>query len=252
MPSPGALCLAAGGLVAAYLLGAIPFGYLAGRLRGIDVRTVGSGNIGATNVARALGRPWGIAVFLLDAGKGFAAAGPLTWMVLHFMTSALADGQFRNGLAPLYALAVSAGHNWPVFLGFRGGRGVATTAGALLALAWLPAVVGLATWAVMVAIFRYVSLASLVAALVTTGLCIALAVREGKLAATWPVWGLTAVLAVLIFVRHRANIGRLFRGEEPKIGAKKAGAGGQGSEAGDAGGTVDRNAVGASAAEDGK
>jgi acyl phosphate:glycerol-3-phosphate acyltransferase len=220
MPSIGALCLAAGGLVAAYLLGAVPFGYIVGRLRGIDVRTMGSGNIGATNVGRVLGRPWGIGVFILDAGKGFVAAGPLTWLVLDQMVGAPPDGLLRSGLAPLYALAVSLGHNWPVFLGFRGGRGVATTVGALLAIVPLPAVVGLATWAAMVAIFRYVSLASLVAALVTPGLCIALAARSGRLAATWPVWGLTLVLAVLIFVRHRANIGRLLRGEEPKIGAK--------------------------------
>jgi acyl phosphate:glycerol-3-phosphate acyltransferase len=233
MPSIGALCLAAGGLLAAYLLGAVPFGYLAGRLRGIDVRAVGSGNIGATNVARALGKPWGIAVFLLDAGKGYVAAGPLAWLTLSLMAGAPAEGLLRSGLAPLYALAVSAGHNWPVFLGFRGGRGVATTAGALLAIATLPAAVGLATWAAMVAIFRYVSLASLVAALVTPGLCIALAARDGKLAATWPVWGLTVVLAVLIFLRHRANIGRLLRGQEPKIGGRGKTAGGvQGSGSG--------------------
>jgi glycerol-3-phosphate acyltransferase PlsY len=219
--TPGAWCLAAGGLVAAYLLGAIPFGYLAGKLRGIDVRKVGSGNIGATNVARALGKPWGIGVFVLDAGKGYAAVGPLAWLVLDLMVGAPAEGLLRTGLAPLYALAVSAGHNWPVFLGFRGGRGVATAAGALLALAPIPAVAGLAAWVALAAVFRYVSLASMIAGLIAAGLCVGLAAWNGKLAATWPVWGLTAVLAALIVVRHWANIVRLLRGAEPKIGARK-------------------------------
>jgi glycerol-3-phosphate acyltransferase PlsY len=213
--------MAAGGLIAAYLLGSVPFGYLAGRLRGIDIRTVGSGNIGATNVARACGKPLGIAVFILDAAKGCAAAGPSAWLVLRLggidPTSLL-----HNGLGPLYALAVCAGHVWPVFLGWRGGRGVATAAGALLAIAPLPALIGLATWAVLAAIFRYVSLASMVAAATTAGVSAGLSARGARLAQEWPVWGLCAALAVLIIVRHRANIRRLIRGEEPKIGSKPA------------------------------
>ncbi len=229
----GALCLAAGGLLAAYLLGAIPFGFIVGRLRGIDVRTVGSGNIGATNVARALGKPWGVAVFLLDAAKGFVAAGPLAWLALRLMVGAPADGLLRNGLAPLYALAVCVGHNWTVFLGFRGGRGVATAAGALLAIVPVPAAIGLASWALLVAVFRYVSLASMIAGLVAAGLCVWELWRAGRLAATWPVWGMTVVLALLIIVRHRSNIGRLLRGEEPKIGKRGAKAEGQ-DEAGTA------------------
>ena len=217
----GALLVASGGLLAAYLLGAVPFGYLAGRLRGIDVRAVGSGNIGATNVARALGKPLGIAVFILDTAKGYAAAGPLAWLVLD-LVSLPAEGLLRSVLAPLYALAVCAGHNWTVFLNFRGGRGVATAAGVLLALAPIPAVAGLACWAILAAVFRYVSLASMLAAVVTAGLCVGLAAWNEKLAETWPTWSLTAVLAALIIVRHRANIGRLLKGQEPKIGRKSA------------------------------
>ena len=215
----GSLLMACGGLLAAYLLGAVPFGYLAGRLRGIDIRTVGSGNIGATNVGRALGRPLGVAVFLLDTAKGYAAAGPLAWMVLD-LGSLPADGLLRSCLGPLYALAVCAGHVWPVFLGWRGGRGVATAAGVLLALAPIPAVTGLVTWAALVAVFRYVSLASMIAAVVTAGLCVGLAAWKEKLTETWPTWCLTAALAVLIVIRHRANVGRLLRGQEPKIGRK--------------------------------
>jgi len=220
MPSIGALCLAAGGLVAAYLLGAVPFGYLAGRLRGIDVRTVGSGNIGATNVGRALGRPWGIAVFILDAGKGYAAAGPLAWLVLGLMTGAPDDSLLRSGLAPLCALAVCAGHVWPVFLGFRGGRGVATAAGAMLAMTLIPALIGLASWAVLVAVFRYVSLASILAVLVAVGTSVWLFARQDRLGREWPTWVLTAVIAILVVVRHRANLGRLLKGQEPKIGGR--------------------------------
>lgn len=217
----GATLMVAGAVIAAYLLGAIPFGYIIGRLHGIDIRKVGSGNIGATNVGRALGRPWAIVVFALDAAKGYAATGPLSWYLLGQLQSVPEDSLLRSGLAPIFAIAVSIGHNWPVFLGFRGGRGVATTAGALLAVAPLPAIIGLSTWAVMTAIFRYVSLASLVAATVTTGTAITFDAVKGRFASHWPVWGLTVVLAVLIFVRHRANIGRLLRGEEPKIGQKK-------------------------------
>jgi glycerol-3-phosphate acyltransferase PlsY len=222
MPAVGAVLMAAGGLLAAYLLGSVPFGYLVGRLRGVDVRATGSGNIGATNVARACGRPWGVAVFILDAAKGYAAAGPLAWLVLNLMVGAPEESLLRSALGPLYALAVCAGHNWTVFLNFRGGRGVATAAGALVALAPIPAVAGLAVWAVLAAVFRYVSLASMVAAVATAGLCAGLAACNGKLAETWPVWGLTAVLAALIVVRHRANIGRLLKGQEPKIGRKPA------------------------------
>jgi glycerol-3-phosphate acyltransferase PlsY len=223
MPSIGALCLAAGGLVAAYLLGAVPFGYLAGRLRGIDVRTVGSGNIGATNVARALGKPWGIAVFILDAGKGYLAAGPLAWLVLDLMVRTPADSLLRTGLAPLYALAVSAGHVWTVFLGFRGGRGVATAAGAMLALTPIPGIAGLASWGILVAIFRYVSLASILAVLVAAGSSVGLFAWQGRAGREWPTWALTSAIAVLVIARHRANIGRLLKGQEPKIGKRVSG-----------------------------
>lgn len=208
--------MAAGGLIAAYLVGSVPFGYLAGCLRGIDIRTVGSGNIGATNVMRACGKPLGIAVFILDLAKGYVAAGPLAWLVLDLGAP---DNLVGNGLGPLYALAVCAGHVWTVFLGFHGGRGVATAAGALLAIVWLPALIGLATWVILAAIFRYVSLASMVAAATTAGVSAGLSAKGGRLGQEWPVWGLCAALAVLIIVRHRANIGRLLKGQEPKIGS---------------------------------
>ena len=226
MPTTGAFLEAAGGLIAACLLGAIPFGYLAGRLRGIDVRTVGSGNIGATNVGRALGKPIGITVFMLDVAKGWAATGPLAWLVLR-LGEVPQDTLFYHGLGPLYALAACAGHVWTPFLGWRGGRGVATALGALLAVAPLPGVIGLALWALLAAVFRYVSLASMIAVVATAGVAVWLAHKEGVLYTKWPVWGMTVALAGLIIVRHRANLGRLLKGQEPKIGRRPPAAGHQ-------------------------
>ena len=217
MPSAGALLMAAGGLIAAYLLGSVPFGYLVARARGVDVRSVGSGNIGATNVGRACGRLWGVLVFVLDAAKGYAAAGPLAGAVLDL--GLVPDGSLlRAGLGPLCAAAVFAGHVWPAFLNFRGGKGVAAGAGALAALAPVPLAVGLGTWGAVLLLTRYMSVASMFGAASAAGVCIALAWRRGRLGGDWPVWGLTLVLAVLVVVRHRPNIARLVRGEELKLG----------------------------------
>ncbi len=221
MPATGALLMAAGGLLAAYLLGAVPFGYIVARARGVDIRSVGSGNIGATNVGRACGRLWGVAVFVLDAGKGYLAAGPLAWLVLD-LGSVPAGGLLRSGIGPLYAVAVFAGHVWPVFLGFRGGKGVATGAGAVGALAPVPLAAGLALWGVSLLVTRYVSVASMFGALGVAGICFARRWQAGRLSEEWPVWGLTAVLAVLVAVRHRSNIARLVRGQEPRLGRRKA------------------------------
>lgn len=220
MPTTGALLMAAGGLVAAYLAGSIPFGVLVARAKGVDLRSVGSGNIGATNVGRALGSGWGVLVFLLDAGKGFAAAGPLCWLMFYTGDVPL-ESPLRSGLGPLYAVAVFAGHVWPVFLGFRGGKGVATGAGAMVALAPIALAAGMAMWGISLLLTRYMSIASMFGAITVTGICIALVWSEGRMRQEWPLWGLTLVLAFLVIVRHRSNIVRLMRGEEHKLGRNK-------------------------------
>jgi glycerol-3-phosphate acyltransferase PlsY len=184
----------------AYLLGSVPFGLVIARALGLgDLRRIGSGNIGATNVLRTGNKGAALATLLLDAGKGGVA-------VLVARAFAAEDA------AQLAALASFLGHLFPVWLGFRGGKGVATFLGTLLALAWPVGLAACAMWALTAAVSRISSLSALVAA------------------ATAPVWAvvlgapalsvLAAVLAALIFDRHRANIARLRAGTEPRIGAK--------------------------------
>ncbi len=201
------------GALIGYAIGAIPFGYVLPRLaKGIDIRTVGSGNIGATNVGRVLGRWWGIAVFVLDAGKGFSPAFFLAPLVAH--GASLVPAQVAAGLGAIL------GHMFPVYLGFKGGKGVATSAGVFLGLAPLPAACALGAWAVVLALTRYVSLASIVGAVVLPSAMIALD-RAHWLGKGVSVFGLCVLASILVIVRHRANLGRLAAGTEPKVGAKK-------------------------------
>jgi glycerol-3-phosphate acyltransferase PlsY len=189
-------------VAAAYLLGSIPFGVVIARLSGdVDLRRVGSGNIGATNVLRAVGRGAAALTLLGDIGKGAVAVGLARW------------AGAPASLVAAAALAAVLGHLYPVWAGFRGGKGVATTLGVVLAA--MPAVGGslVLIWLVTAAIFRYSSLAALVA----TGTMPLL---------TWLVDGRPAMLAlsgallILVVARHRENIGRLLKGTEGKIGQK--------------------------------
>jgi glycerol-3-phosphate acyltransferase PlsY len=184
-------------VVAGYLLGSIPFGLLVARLRGVDLRAVGSGNIGATNVARALGKPTGLAVLALDAIKGFAPT----------FAAARALG---DDAACAAGLAAILGHILPVWLRFRGGKGVATGLGVFAALAPVAAGISVACYAVVVAATRLSSLGSLVGA---TALLVGMVVT-GR---TPLVLGLGAAVWLLIVVKHRGNIRRLIRGEETKV-----------------------------------
>ncbi len=197
--------------LASYLLGAVPFGLLVGKMRGVDVRTVGSKNIGATNVLRTVGKPWGILTFVLDALKGFIPAFSFPILESRFGMDfqSLEVAQLVGGACAII------GHNFPVYLGFKGGKGVATSAGALLGIAPLAAVVGLAVW---IAIFygtRYVSLASIHAAAVVPVIGWIYYRAAGP---TIPI-ALT-LLAVLIILRHRANIKRLLNGTENRFKKK--------------------------------
>jgi glycerol-3-phosphate acyltransferase PlsY len=203
-------------LVGAYLAGSVPFGLLLGRLKGVDIRQYGSGNVGATNAGRVLGRPWGIACFLLDVGKGLAP-------VLGY---GLATGPTEQGgaMGALGWLAIGAaavvGHVFPVWLKFRGGKGVATALGVLLGY-WpvltVPGLVAGLIWVAVVKATGYVSLASMVAAATLPVLAVASGLVLGLTAGEIAVFvGLTALLAGLVIVRHRGNIARLRAGTEGK------------------------------------
>jgi glycerol-3-phosphate acyltransferase PlsY len=195
--------------VAAYSCGSIPFGLLLGKLFGAtDVRKTGSGNIGATNVARSVGLGAGILTLLLDAAKG----GAPVWLARHYFPDHAAF-QILAGLGAL------AGHCFPVWLGFRGGKGVATAAGVFLVLCWPAAVGALLVFALVVGFWRYVSLASISAAAAMPLLIYflwaphyapPLAVSLGTLAA-----------AILIVYKHDANLQRLVEGTEPKFSLSK-------------------------------
>jgi acyl-phosphate glycerol 3-phosphate acyltransferase len=198
-------------LLLSYLVGAIPFGYLVARGRGVDILKQGSGNIGATNVGRILGRPFGVLVFLLDFAKGAVPALIASgWAAAHQLDLP------PDSLPVAAAVAAFLGHLFPIYLRFHGGKGVATAAGAVFVLLPGPALAALLTWIVVVVVSRYVSLASLSAAAV---LCVF------QLLVTPQPWDdvhrivtlFCLIASVLIFVRHRANIGRLLRGNENRL-----------------------------------
>ena len=216
---------------AAYLIGSIPFGVLIGRARGIDIRAHGSKNIGATNVARVLGKKLGMLCFVLDFLKG---AGPVLAAgcacgVIGRSPIDLTTPQMWLWLA--VAAATVIGHMFSIFLGFRGGKGVATGFGSIAAM-WplltLPAIGALVVWYAALRIFKYVSLASILAVMsLPLGYLLSVIPRDAQdqplsytLHHLWhaspPFFG-TAVIALLVVYRHRGNIARLRRGDEPKI-----------------------------------
>jgi glycerol-3-phosphate acyltransferase PlsY len=187
-----------------YFCGAIPFGVLVGKARGVDVRAVGSGNIGATNVYRALGPVAGILVFLLDVLKGLA--GPLIgrWLL---------PGQ-EWGIA-LCAVAAVLGHIFSCFLNFKGGKGIATALGAIFGLAPVLALGAFALWGVVLGLSRYISVASVVA-------CLTVIIGSWALRIPPPAALVITLMGVLAFVKHVPNLKRLAAGTEPRVGEKKA------------------------------
>ncbi len=190
----------AAALVGGYLLGSVPFGLLLTRLAGLgDVRRIGSGNIGATNVLRTGRKDLAAATLLLDGGKGAAAV--------------LVAALWGPDTALCAAFGAVVGHLYPVWLLFRGGKGMATTLGVFLALDYRIGIACCLTWLVAAVLFRYSSLASLLAML-------AAPVCAWLIAGDLQLVEMSAVLTVLVWLRHAANIGRLLRGQEPKIGRK--------------------------------
>jgi glycerol-3-phosphate acyltransferase PlsY len=196
------------GVIISYLAGSIPSAYLAGKARGVDLRKHGSGNLGATNVARVLGAKIGAIVFIADLLKGFL---PVFYLPIY--TETLQPGLW----ALVYGAAAILGHVKPIFLlGKGGGKGVATASGVFLALAFIPMLIAEAVWIVVFSLTRYVSLASLLGA---TVLPIAILVLSRDPQS--PVFIASVIIAVFVFWTHRANIRRLRRGEEHRFVKKE-------------------------------
>ena len=192
-------------LVLAYVIGSVPTGYVIGRLRRIDIREHGSGNIGATNTLRVLGKPAGITALVLDVGKGFVAV-----TVLAAIAASGRSSLSESMMKVLLGIAAVAGHNWTVFLKFKGGKGVATSAGVFLGIAWLPVLISAAVFAILVLGTRIVSVVSMSAAVV-------LPIAMLALHAEWEFVAFGIVAAALVLLRHRSNIGRLIKGEENRF-----------------------------------
>lgn len=201
------------GCVAAYLFGSIPFGFLVAKSRGVDIRQVGSGNIGATNVFRCIGKTLGILTFLLDLGKGLAGCWLIPWLVARGFGGGAIDLPFRVACGFLTV----AGHNWTIFLGFKGGKGIATSAGLLLGLAPVACGWAVLAWLLVFVATRYVSVASILAS-ATLGIV------------AWPLYFhghgwwfpvMLDVLALLAIWRHRVNIARLCAGTESRFTFKR-------------------------------
>ena len=201
-------------LLEAYLFGSIPSGYLAGRLSGVDVRQHGSGNIGATNVLRVLGKRWGFAVFFADALKGFLAVR----LAMLLASRDPAAATYVEFFAIVAAAACVAGHSFPVWLRFKGGKGVATSAGSLAGVTPISALAIFVVWLVVFKVTRYVSLASIVAATalpVVVGILVAMKQTQGAV-----LFYFSIVMTALVVWRHRSNISRLMNGTEPRFARK--------------------------------
>ncbi len=200
--------------LAAYLLGSIPTGFLIARGQGVDIRSVGSGNIGATNVFRYLGVPAGLLVLLTDAVKGWLAVAVAAKLILLWVSPSAA-GQPHEWPGICAGFSAIMGHNYTCWLWFKGGKGIATTAGVLVALAPWSLLVILGIWVIVLALSRYVSLASIAASV-------------GLPPAAWftthdsSLLAVTSVMTVLAVYKHRANIKRLLNGTESRLGRKPA------------------------------
>lgn len=203
-------------IIGAYLLGSIPFGLIIAGAHGKDLRSIGSGNIGATNLSRALGRKWAYFCFCLDVLKGLVPMLIASWFI-----------STRPGVAELlFALAVGCaavlGHIFPIYLKFRGGKGVATSFGVALGL-WpyytICAAIAIAIWTAVVLIWRYISLASIVASVAFPVVLIVaiILIPNWHLANLWPLFTAAVAIPTMVIVRHRQNIKRILAGTEERI-----------------------------------
>jgi acyl phosphate:glycerol-3-phosphate acyltransferase len=203
-------------LAVAYFIGAIPFGFLMARSKGIDLRKVGSGNIGATNLGRVLGKKWAVICFLLDVAKGFIPV--LAGKAL------LPENPHALDLLQWVSIGCAAvlGHIYPVYLGFKGGKGVATSLGFVLGI-WpyltIPGFVGFGVWLAAVKIWHYVSLSSILAAIsMPIILAGGILIRdEWKFENLWPLIAISTLMAALVTYRHKDNLKRIAAGTENRV-----------------------------------
>jgi len=200
--------------IGSYLLGSIPFGYLAGKIAGIDIRKVGSGNIGATNVVRALGKRYGYTVFALDFLKGFGAVT----ISMSLVTDTRPEWVSAEIIGIFAAVASVIGHSFPLWLKFRGGKGVATSVGALFGLVPLAAVIAVIIWISIFWFTRYVSVASVVTA-IALPFVILIMTRVNEIRGSALFYFSVGMAAVVIW-RHHSNISRLMHGSEPRFTRK--------------------------------
>ena len=208
--------------IVGYVSGSLPFALWIGQLRGVDIRTVGSGNVGSTNVGRVCGKKWGVLCFVLDLLKGLLPVLGAGAMLGHLTGSAPASVEAWQWLS--VGAAAVIGHVFPVWLKFKGGKGVATGFGVLLGF-WptltLAGGIAFVVWAVVIKATRYMGLASVCAAVTLPIVVVVLAlVRDGHLDAKLPFVVVAALLAVLVVIRHRGNLARLLAGTEPKVGTR--------------------------------
>ena len=212
--------------VVGYLLGSIPFGFLIGKAKGVDIRTTGSRNIGATNLGRTLGTKYFWYAFFFDVGKGFLPVLVVALLLRHWN---IAGTRFPSWVPLVTAVACVLGHTFPIYLKFKGGKGVATSFGVLLGFWPLYTLAGIGAglvFVVIVMIYRYISLASIVGSLSLVAFVAFLGTQSKWFTYTppdqlWPLLAVAALFAALIIFRHRANIARLLKGTEPQVGSRR-------------------------------
>jgi len=196
-------------IIIGYILGSLPFSFWLGKMKGVDIRRVGSGNVGATNLARSVGAGWGTIAFILDLGKGLLAV-----VLAGYIFSLFEDNLTSSAMLKIIGGIMSiCGHNWSMWIKFQGGKGVATSAGVFLGLAPIPLVLSLAVWLVVFAFFRYVSLAS-ISSMISLPIWMLVGIG-GKVAL--PIIVFSCIVTVLIIIRHRSNIRRLIQGRENRF-----------------------------------
>jgi glycerol-3-phosphate acyltransferase PlsY len=210
------------GILLAYLAGSIPFGVLIAKTKGVNIQEHGSKNIGATNVGRILGKKLGLTCFILDVCKGVVPVLIIGFISGLFGQSIEAIGTNQMLLWICVALAALIGHMYSPWLKFGGGKGVATTFGGMVAM-WplltVPVLIAFFAWIITLKGSKMISLASLIAALVLFIDAAVVVFSESTVEHAWPLLAVTGVIALMVFWKHRSNIGRILHGDEPKIGA---------------------------------